>query len=255
MTARARINSGKKRKRNKEFVDKELGQWRGFFDCCEERPLTEEQARAAIIFEENTLLVAAAGSGKTSTLVAKVLYALAKGIAEPDETLCLAFNKKAADEIGMRIKARLKAITQAESPIDASIKERLKSLGDIKIESRTFHSLGVKIINAMGKNSPRVMSQSRENAERIARAIDLCQVRFPEFKGKWLRLQVLERRPDEKKAKHLSEEEYLAYLRKTWSNAARQSGIRTLGCRALVKSFDEVEISNWLYVNGVEFEY
>jgi DNA helicase-4 len=50
-------------KRNKDFVNRELEQWRPFFDNCEERPLTDEQARAAIIFEENTLLVAAAGSG------------------------------------------------------------------------------------------------------------------------------------------------------------------------------------------------
>ena len=244
-------------KRNEVFVNDELQRWRSFFDCCEEQPLTDEQARAAITFEESTLLIAAAGSGKTSTLVAKVLYALAKGIAKPNEILCLAFNKKAAAEIGVRIKARLKAITQAESPIDRCIKERLRNLGEKKIESCTFHSLGVKIINAMGNNYPKVMSQSRENAERTSRAIDLCQERSPQFKSKWLRLQTLERvaRPDEDKIKCLSAEEYDAYLRKVWSKAERQAGIRTLGCRTPVKSFDEVVISNWLYVNGVEFNY
>jgi DNA helicase-4 len=40
-----------------------------------------------------------------------------------------------------------------------------------------------------------------------------------------------------------------------WSKAERQAGIRTLGCRTPVKSFDEVAISNWLYVHGVEFKY
>lgn len=244
-------------KRNEDFVNKELEHWRRFFDCCEERPLTDEQARAAIIFEENTLLVAAAGSGKTSTLVAKVLYALAKGIAKPNEILCLAFNKKAADEIGVRIKARLEAITQAESPIDRCIKERLKNLGEIKIESCTFHSLGVRIIKATGNKYPTVMSQGGENAERISRAIDLCQERSPQFKNKWLRLQTVERvaRPDEEKIQFQSAKEYDAYLRKVWSKAERQAGIRTLGCRTPVKSFDEVAISNWLYVHGVEFKY
>jgi DNA helicase-4 len=242
---------------NEDFVTRELEQWRSFFDNWEERPLTDEQARAAIIFEENTLLVAAAGSGKTSTLVAKVLYALAKGIAEPREILCLAFNRKAADEIGTRIKARMKAITRAESPIDRCIKERLGNLAETKIESRTFHSLGVKIIKATGNACPPGVSQSLENKERIARAIDLCQEQSPQFKSKWLRLQTWERvaRPDEAKVKSLSEEEYNDYLRKVWSKAKRDAGIKTLGCRTPVKSFDEVAISNWLYVNGVEFNY
>ena len=84
-------------KRNKDFVNDELQRWRSFFDYCEEQPLSDERARAAITFEENTLLIAAAGSGKTSTVVGKVLYALAKGIAKPNEILCLAFNKKAAE--------------------------------------------------------------------------------------------------------------------------------------------------------------
>jgi DNA helicase IV len=189
--------------------------------------------------------------------VAKVLYALAKGIAEPNEILCLAFNKKAAAEIGARIKERLKAMTQAESPIDCRIKERLKTLSNIQIESRTYHSLGVKIINATGNTYPKIMSKSAENAERIWQAIHLCQDRIPEFKNNWLRLQTLERvaRPDEDKLKFASVAEYDAYLRKSWSKAERQAGIKTLGCIAPVKSFDEVAISNWLYVNGVNFKY
>jgi DNA helicase-4 len=168
--------------------------------------------------------------------VAKVLYALAKGIAEPNEILCLAFNRKAADEIGTRIRARLKAITHAESPIDRCIKERLQNLAERKIESRTFHSLGVKIIKATGNAHPLSVSQSRENKERIARAIDLCQERSPQFKSKWLRLQTWERvaRPDEAKVKSLSEKEYNAYLRKVWSKAKRDAGIKTLGCRTPV---------------------
>lgn len=58
--------------RNERFVDQELVRLRDFFASVEARPLTEEQARAAIVGEDRNLVVAAAGSGKTSVVVAKI---------------------------------------------------------------------------------------------------------------------------------------------------------------------------------------
>ena len=49
------------------------------------------------------MVVAAAGSGKTSTMVAKTGYALHEGLATPDQILLLAFNKATAEEVGQRI--------------------------------------------------------------------------------------------------------------------------------------------------------
>ncbi|WP_334054361.1 UvrD-helicase domain-containing protein [Burkholderia cepacia] len=118
------------RQRNDEFVERELERRRGFFAYCEERALTDEQTRAAITFEENTLLIAAAGSGKTSTVVGKVAYALVKGIVRPEEILCLAFNGKAAAEIVVRARARLRAMIADACPLDPAIKNRIKALVD-----------------------------------------------------------------------------------------------------------------------------
>ena len=242
--------------RNEDFVTEELQRWRSFFDNCEEQPLTDEQARAVITFEENTLLVAAAGSGKTSTVVGKVLYALANGIAKPNEILCLAFNKKAAEEIGKRIKVRLKAITGPESLIDVHIKKHLKNLGKIEIESRTFHSLGVKIIEATGNNYNPVLSTDTQSANRVSRAIELCQAQSTQFKTNWLLLQTVARFPRPDETQFHSEKEYRDYLRDVWCQKKQQlDGIRTMGCTKLVKSFEEVAISNWLYLKGVEFKY
>ena len=47
---------------------------------------------------DNTLIVASAGSGKTSTIVGKVGYLLEKGLAKPSEILLLSFAKKVKDE-------------------------------------------------------------------------------------------------------------------------------------------------------------
>jgi DNA helicase-4 len=119
------------KRRNDAFVDREIEikKYKDFFDHVESQSLTREQRIACVTFEDRVLLVAAAGSGKSSTLVAKIGYAILKGIVKPNEILALAFNSKAAEEVKERIE------------------KRLSKYGDIKaIESRTFHSFGLKII-------------------------------------------------------------------------------------------------------------
>jgi ssDNA-binding Zn-finger/Zn-ribbon topoisomerase 1 len=51
---------------NAAFVANELVRSREFFDCIETKPLTPEQRRAVVVDEDRNLVVAAAGSGKTS---------------------------------------------------------------------------------------------------------------------------------------------------------------------------------------------
>ena len=53
------------------MATRELGLAKPFLDRVESRPLTEEQARAVICFDNRVQVVAAAGSGKTSTMVAR----------------------------------------------------------------------------------------------------------------------------------------------------------------------------------------
>ncbi|WP_342315745.1 UvrD-helicase domain-containing protein [Lysobacter sp. FW306-1B-D06B] len=251
----ARLPAQVLEKHNSRFVDNEWRRWQPFFAQCEERPLTEEQGKAAITLEENTLLVAAAGSGKTSTLVGKVAYLLAKGLAAPDEILCLAFNEKAAKEIGQRMVQRLTAMTAPECPIDADIKHRFAqwlSQG-ATIESRTFHSLGLDVIRQHEGRRPPV-SKEQDNRQRLRRAIERCQ-RDPTFAGKWWLLQAVLRFPQPAESRFNSEAEYLEYLRGIWQQRGQRDGILTLGCAKPVRSFEEVAIANWLYLMGVEFEY
>lgn len=55
--------------RNDAFVLDEIKAHQVFFDSVEKSPLTDEQRRAAIVMEDRNLLIAAAGSGKTSSVV------------------------------------------------------------------------------------------------------------------------------------------------------------------------------------------
>lgn len=59
------------------------------------------------------LVVAGAGSGKTETMSARVVWLVANGIVEPRHVLGLTFTRKAAHELDERITARLDALTSA----------------------------------------------------------------------------------------------------------------------------------------------
>ena len=67
--------------------------YKPLFENLEAFPLSNQQIRAAIINEDRNLLIAAAGSGKTSTIVAKAIYLICSGSALPNEILTLAYNK------------------------------------------------------------------------------------------------------------------------------------------------------------------
>src|SRR3546814_1297469 len=60
------------------------------------------------------MVVAAAGSGKTSTMVAKTGYALHEGLATPEQILLLAFNRATADEVGTRIAEQLRNVPNVD---------------------------------------------------------------------------------------------------------------------------------------------
>ena len=61
--------------------------------------MTERQRLSIVTNEDNNLIVAGAGSGKTSVVVAKVIYLIQKKLVKPEELLVLAYNTKAKDEL------------------------------------------------------------------------------------------------------------------------------------------------------------
>lgn len=85
--------------------------------------LDESQQRAVRCVNGPIRVLAPAGSGKTKTLINRVLHLLNQGIPAT-KILALAFNKKARDEM----------------------QERLERKNVTGIEARTFHSLGYEIV-------------------------------------------------------------------------------------------------------------
>ena len=223
---------------NDEFVGAELSRYRRFFDDLDGRSLSDQQREACIRLEDNNLLVASAGSGKSATMVGKVAYVLAKQLHRPEEILVLAFNRSAAEELKERIARQL--------GVDA---------GDIKCRVTTFHALGRGIIEETEGRPPQLadwVEHPAGEAKVIEEIIEDLLGSNPEFAKHWIDLLVLHPKADipaevfDTKADH---ERYLS--------VRKRKGKATIGTMAgvYVKSLQEQTIVNWLWLHSVEFEY
>lgn len=85
---------------------------------------TDEQAAVIEADLEPTLVIAGAGSGKTETMAARVVYLVANHIVAPSEILGLTFTRKAASELSLRIRARLQRLARYTGEVDVSVDNR-----------------------------------------------------------------------------------------------------------------------------------
>ena len=92
---------------NNDFVEKELSDLKGFFNDIDGKSLDEQQRRAIVIDEDNNLIVAGAGSGKTLTVSGKVKYLVEKKGVNPEEDPRI-FYKKGCRRNGGKSKKALK---------------------------------------------------------------------------------------------------------------------------------------------------
>lgn len=133
----------------KRYTDAEAGRYQPLFDQIESNPLTDAQRTACVTHERNNLVVAGAGTGKTSTLVGRAGYLLASNRTQPEQILMLAFARKAADEMRERLNSRL---GQSASGI----------------ASFTFHALGRYIIQQVEGQQPAISLMAEDPATRKA---------------------------------------------------------------------------------------
>lgn len=79
----------------------------------QEHAPTPEQAAIVEAPLQPQLVVAGAGSGKTETMTARVVWLVANDLVRPEEVLGLTFTRKAAGELADRVGARLAALADS----------------------------------------------------------------------------------------------------------------------------------------------
>ncbi|MCP2336467.1 UvrD-helicase domain-containing protein [Actinomadura rupiterrae] len=73
---------------------------------------TEEQARVIEAPMAPMAVIAGAGSGKSETMAARVVWLVANGFVRPERVLGLTFTRKAAAELGVRVRKRLDTLRE-----------------------------------------------------------------------------------------------------------------------------------------------
>ena len=187
--------------------------------------LTEEQADAVSTDEDTTLVLAGAGTGKTAVIAAKIAYLVRHQKMDPREILVLAFNRKAAAEIRERLPDDLRGACVA-----------------------TFHAFGMRLLGEALDRKPHI-SKLAEDPASLRRTIDaiLLDLLTSSQHGKRVaKLLTLHRNPYRSPFDFKTSSEY-------W-NHVRRCELRTLS-GDLVKSLEEVQVANFLSMNGIRFEY
>jgi DNA helicase-2/ATP-dependent DNA helicase PcrA len=81
---------------------------------------TREQAAVIEAPLGPAVVIAGAGSGKTETMAARVVWLVANGLAAPERVLGLTFTRKAAGELQHRIRRRLRSLYAMLGPVRTS---------------------------------------------------------------------------------------------------------------------------------------
>lgn len=125
-------------------------------------PTEDQQAVIEHPVGDAVLVVAGAGSGKTETIANRVLWLIVNGLVEPREVLGLTFTRKAAGELGERLRGKLFAVlerAQASSMLaqlsDAQRNRitRLNSQLDDSLdlpEASTYNAFAVSVTQEFG---------------------------------------------------------------------------------------------------------
>ena len=231
---------------NKEFIENEKGIYSSYFKNVETSPLTDEQIEASIVMEDNNLLVAAAGSGKTSVIVSKLGYLIEKGYAKPEEVLILAFNNKVRDEINERIRNRLK-----------------KALENKKIPIvHTFHSYGYSIIKdgKLNKKTPAWISNESATSSHLKdlfyKAMN-ADDKLALDAALFITFEAIDETEEVLRLFSATKSESLNQIAKLTYEDIERSAIKvhkTLNNK-IVRSGQEFKICNWLILHDINYEY
>ena len=217
---------------NAAHTESELKDCKDLLDRVESKPLTQEQARAVVCFDNRVQVVASAGSGKTSTMVAKAAYALHRGLVAPERIVLLAFNKPAAIELKKRASKSF---------------ERLGMQG-VAVEASTFHALGLGIIGKATGEKPDIPDWATDAAggfRKLTELIDQLKDRSPVFRTQWdLFRFVFGKDLPTVGAQGTAD---------VWDSQGN-GRLRTANGES-VKSQEEAMIANWLFYNGVQYRY
>jgi DNA helicase IV len=225
---------------NQNYVQAQKEKLRQYFDNIEGKKLDDQQRTALITDEYSNLIIAGAGSGKTLTILGKVQYLIEQKNISPNNILLLSFTKKTVEELN----------------------ERLRKI-KLGTEATTFHKLGYDIIKKYHTDIPAVTNENTlsgvikeylhkdifNDLEALHTYIQYvgCYMNIPEEYDNYNSFG--EKLDTEKGIDFQTLKSKCDPL-----NIVSKSNLDTIKGER-VKSVEELIIANFLYLNGIEYDY
>ncbi|HVU55600.1 MAG TPA: UvrD-helicase domain-containing protein, partial [Puia sp.] len=217
---------------NRDFVAKEIIAFRDLFENIEGKSLDHQQKIAIVTDEDNNLVIAGAGSGKTTTIVGKVKYLQTKHHLQPQDFLLISFTNKSAASLAARI-------------------------GEDGFEALTFHKFGLRVITECEGIKPSIFDEGQFQL--------LLERHFAKLTEDKHYLNILTDyflnylKPPKTQFDFGEQGAYIQYLKDQNFRSYKPVQINLKGKitiqREVVKSVEECRLANFLLFNGVNYEY
>lgn len=252
------VNEDLLNERNSDFVERKLVEYKEYFDHIftdvgENIKPDDEQRRIILRDDDYSLINAGAGSGKSTTMAAKVKYLVDKLGIKPEEIIMLTFTKKSSEDLD----------------------EKVNDLLDLGIPVSTFHSLGMKFIKKFYPYPIKVVGADEQkqiicsyikelfkDKNKLRRLIEL----FKQYENKtYIAKGFIENFEkfdtfedyfkDYKRRKYLIESSKHGGIHQYLINRLSQRNSLYTIRGEKVKSLGEVRIANFLYANSIDYSY
>lgn len=187
----------------------------------EGRKLDKQQMTCIVKDAHNHLVIAGAGTGKTTTVVGKIKFLLKTGKYKPEDILVLSFTNASASEMSQRINQ------ETGCNIDAS----------------TFHKLGLNIITKVNGIVPKI---TQLNLRKFVKEQLLLNMQSDAYLNLLSSYLLYNRVVSKSEFEFKTQSEYEEYLRLNPPTTINNE---------TVKSYGEMDIANFLTQNGIQYIY
>ena len=229
------------KRHNEAFVQKHLVSDKEYLDSVLKADdpnivLDDDQRQVVLNDEDYMLVIAGAGAGKTTTLEAKAKYLVDKQKVDPSRILVISFTRKATEELV----------------------DRFKRIG-VPAKISTFHSIGNALIKSNeGKHNVKdsgflfetlkTYLVDKMEDEGFMRKIML-------FFASYLDMPLEEQKSIELYKKALANDDF-STMKSDLDDFKEALTKKKITIRSeRVRSQQECEIANYLYINGIDYEY
>ncbi len=221
---------------NEDFIQSHLND-PIFSNICG-RSLDNEQRRAILCDSKHNLVVAGAGTGKTLTICGKIQYLLENNLAKENEILLMSYSRDSVDDINKKV-IRV-------SP---------------KMKAETFHSLGYAILTEHYGEKKAIEDQILSHIkaffeERLSSDTKFTRKIFKYFSCyiRSITFDFRKKENDEEEQDWTLKKPYRT-LKEALKSLNKDPKNNVTAKKEYVRSVQELVIANFLFVNGIEYEY